>query len=135
MGSRGRQSSAALSVVRPAGIETIDRLQPLVQLTMEQAEVWRTVVDHEEADWFSPSTGELLAHYCRHVVAARRVAQLIAAAEAGETLDVEEYDRLLKMQEREGRAMSSLATKMRISQQATIDKRRQKPKTSQKPWD
>lgn len=76
----------------------------------------------------------MLAQYCRHVVAARRVAQLIADAEASKELDVEHYDRLLKMQEREGRAISSLATRMRISQQATYDKTRKKPSQVRQPW-
>jgi hypothetical protein len=64
------------------------------------------------------------------------VAQLIAAFEKRDEIDVEEYDRLLKMQEREGRAISSLATRMRISQQST--KRQEttsKPRMGPKPWE
>ena len=88
------------------------------------------------AEWFRPETHEILAAYCRHSVAARRVADLIQAFEAEETdsVDVEHYDRLLKMQEREGRAMSSLATRMRMTQQATMHAETKKPKGARKPW-
>lgn len=87
------------------------------------------------ADWFPRETHGMLTQYCRHVVAARRVAQLISKAEKSKTLDLEEYDRLLKMQEREGRAISSLSTRMRISQQATVraDAAR-KPDMVDDPW-
>lgn len=78
----------------------------------------------------------MLAQYCRHIVASRRVAQLIADFEKREELNIEDYDRLLKMQEREGRAISSLATRMRISQQATLDREKKKPtKSAKRPWE
>ena len=54
----------------------------------------------------------------------------------GDGFNVKHYDRLLKMQEREGRAITSLATKMRISQQATLTKRADKgTRGSRKPWE
>lgn len=134
MGIRGRQSTAALTVVA-SGVEIVPRAKPPDELTDEQAHEWRAVVNRLPAEWFPRETHGMLAQYCRHVVAARRVAQLIASAEAGETLDVEEYDRLLKMQEREGRALSSLATRMRLSQQTTYDPRKKKPSTTKRPWE
>ncbi|MBK5958098.1 hypothetical protein CCR97_08190 [Rhodoplanes elegans] len=73
--------------------------------------------------------------YCRHVVAARRVAQLIEQAEKADPFDVANYNTLLIMQEREGRALSSLATRMRLSQQATFDKKKSKPIQGKKPWE
>ncbi|WP_372570372.1 hypothetical protein [Ruegeria jejuensis] len=104
-------------------------------LTQEQSEIWWSVVESLAADWFQPDTYPLLESYCRHVISARKVAQLIAAAEAAEELDVGEYDQLLKMQEREGRALSSLATRMRISQQSTTNHRGNKdPKKKKTPW-
>ena len=52
-----------------------------------------------------------------------------------EDLDLDVLDRLYRMQEREGRAMSSLATRMRITQQTTYDKSKKKPLQGAKPWD
>jgi len=136
MGNRGRTSGAELSVISADGIETVRRPEPPADLTDEQAEEWRAIVNRLAADWFPRETHGMLAQYCRHIVAARRVAQLIEAQEESDTLfDIEEYDRLLKMQEREGRAMSSLATRMRISQQATYDKEKKKPKSGKRPWE
>lgn len=133
MGARGRKSVASMVTTV---VETVSRPDAPYDLTDEQADEWRAVVNRMPADWFPRETWALLSQYCRHVVAARRIAQLISATESRKSVDVEDYDRLLKMQEREGRAMSSLATRMRISQQATVDKKRQKPAiTIGKPWD
>ena len=44
-----------------------------------------------------------------------------------------DYDRLLKMQEREGRAMSALATRMRLTQQSLVTRDRRKGGVRGKP--
>jgi predicted deacetylase len=131
----GRTSSAELAIVTGSGISVISRPEPMPELTSEQAIEWRQVVNRLPADWFPRETWGLLAQYCRHVVAARRVAQLVTQAEKTEPFNIESYDRLLKMQEREGRAISSLATRMRLSQGASYDKKRKKPlEPISKPW-
>lgn len=135
MATRGRKSAASLSVVRAEAIDIVRRPQPPQELTTEQAQEWRAVVDRLPADWFPRETHSLLAQYCRHVVAARRISQLIAASESAGEFDLDEYDKLLKMQEREGRALSSLATRMRITQQTTYDKSKKKPTSGKRPWD
>jgi hypothetical protein len=132
MGNRGRTSAAALSVIGP--VRELRRAQAPAELTDEQADEWRAIVNRMPAEWFPRETHAMLAQYCRHVIAARRVAQLIDALEGRDPFDVEEYDRLLKMQEREGRALSSLATRMRLSQQATYDKTKRKPIAGVRPW-
>lgn len=134
MGIRGRKSAASLTVITPAGVESGRRPKPPAELNDEQAIEWMAVVNRLPADWFPRETHPMLALYCRHVVSARRVAQLIKAAESEKDLDLETYDRLLKMQERESRAISSLATRMRISQQSTYDKSRKKPLSAKPPW-
>jgi len=134
MKTRGRTSAAALEVAVLGAVETVQRPDAPYELTDEQSEEWWAVVNRLPADWFPRETHGLLAQYCRHVVAARRVAQLVAAEEAGE-MDLNRYDQLLKMQEREGRALSSLATRLRITQQSTVDKRTQKPTAIKKPWE
>jgi hypothetical protein len=137
MGTRGKKSVAALSVAMPVGVT--QRPDAPYDLTDEQSEEWWAVVNRMPADWFPRETHALLAQYCRHVVTARRVAQLIADAEnpkaKGAGLDVDAYDKLLKLQEREGRAMSSLATRMRLTQQTTYDPKRKKPIEAKRPWE
>lgn len=136
MAKRGRVSAAALEVASPGLVSSVQRPDAPYDLTDEQSEEWWAVVNRMPADWFPRETHGMLAQYCRHVVAARRCAQLVAACEAEPQLDVERYDRLLKMQEREGRAISSLATRMRISQQATVRaEQARKPTQVKKPWE
>lgn len=137
MAKRGRVPAAATALAAiSAPIETVVRPDAPYDLTDEQSEEWWAVVNRMPADWFPRETHGMLAQYCRHVVAARRVAQLVAAAEASDPLDIENYDRLLKMQEREGRAISSLATRMRISQQATVRaEQARRPTQVKKPWE
>lgn len=138
MKKRGPKSAASLEVALPSAtvIETVSRPDAPYDLTDEQSQEWWAVVNRLPADWFPRETHGMLAQYCRHVVAARRVAQLISTAEKSKTLDVGEYDRLLKMQEREGRAISSLATRMRISQQATVRaESAHKPDMVDNPWE
>ena len=135
MKTRGRTSLAALSVVSGGVIEPVARPKPPGELTEEQAAVWREVVDRLPADWFQAETFPLLAQYCRHVVSARRVQQVVATIEAEEDFDIAEYDRALKMQERESRCIASLATKMRIAQQSTYDQSKKKGSGGvAKPW-
>lgn len=135
MGTRGPRSSASLSVISSSGIEAVERPRAPKELTDEQSFEWTAIVNRMPADWFPRETHGMLAQYCRHVISARRVAQLLADCETSEDFDVENYDRLLKMQEREGRALSSLATRMRLSQQTTYDKSKKKPGQTRKPWE
>lgn len=134
----GRTSAASLETPTPstAVIETVSRPDAPYDLTDEQADEWWAVVNRLPADWFPRETHAMLAQYCRHVVAARRIAQLIRAEEQRKKLDIDGYDKLLKMQDREGRAMSSLATRMRMTQLATVaHERAKKPDIVDNPWD
>ena len=161
MGVRGRRSAASLTVISGDGIAVSPRPSPPVDLSAEMGAEWRLVVNRMRADWFTDETLSLLRQYCRHVVAARRVAELIAGIEAelaagrigapraddkDDEADgaapgyygftIKDYDRLLKMQERESRAIKTFATSMRLSQQSTYDKNTKKgagPKV-RKPW-
>jgi hypothetical protein len=135
MAKRGRPSAASLEIAaRP--VEVIARQTAPHELNDEETEVWSAVVNSWPADWFSPATVPLLTQYCRHVVQARRIAELIERATGDPELSVKDYDRLLKVQERESRAIASLATKMRISQQSTTNHRgNQKNIQARKPWE
>ena len=135
MGDRGRKSAAALSV-RPPSAEVMERPAPPHDLLDEHVEIWRGVVDALPADWFTADNIPLLSQYCRHVVDARRVSELIELATGDPDLCVKDYERLLKMQQRESQIIATLATKMRVSQQSTTNHRgnKEKPK-ARKPWE
>ena len=147
MKQRGRKSG--LSVVRGDGISAVDRPEPLAELTNKQRIEWILIVNSLPADFFPPHSHNVLAQYCRHVVACRHVSLLIGQMEVvlddeetrlrgttPNTTDIDDYNRLLKMQERESRVLMSLATKMRLTQQSTIlpDKIRA-PTISAPPWE
>ena len=135
MGKRGPKSVAGLAVVPEAGkITAVSRPGAPDELDDEEAYEWLLVVNRMPADWFSQDD-RVLVLYCRHVVKARRVAALIAAEEQCKVIDVTKYDRLLKMHEREGRGMTAAATRMRLTQQSTIDRERKKPPLIENPWD
>lgn len=135
MEGRGRRSGAALTVVSGEGIVAIGRPESPDYLSDEQAEEWRAVVTRMPADWFPSETHSMLAQYCRHVVSAKRISQLVEALEKSPDFNVGEYDKLLKMHDREGRALALLATRMRITQQSTYSPNRQKNRSSVKPWE
>ncbi len=118
-------------------------MSPPVTLTDAEREVWLQTVDDQPADAFTPVHAPLLEMYCRHVVQARLLADEILSFDRAWLADddgLKRYDRLLAMQEREVRAASSLATRLRITRQATAD-----PKTvgravrnqarARKPWE
>mgnify|MGYP000465818317 CR=1 FL=1 len=144
MGERGRRAGKELSVVGGKTTRVLDRPSPPADLTDEQAREWVAIVENLPAEWFPRQTWGLLSQYCRHTVNARRVGMLIEQLcnpeleenEDPPPFDTEEYDRLLKMQEREGRALSSLATRMRISQQTFYDREKVKgPSRTKPPWE
>ncbi|HSG15824.1 MAG TPA: hypothetical protein VLE70_05820 [Anaerolineae bacterium] len=123
MGSRGRKSAVELSVIGPGGVSSARRPDPPSELTDEMREVWRTVVNGKPADWFDAGSAPVLAQYCRHVIAARRVAQLIAKIEREEEFDADLWNRLLRAQERQSAQIASLGTKMRLLPQSRYDAR------------
>ena len=107
----------------------------------EETEVWRQVVEALPADWFNGSNMALLAQYCRHVVSARRVAQMLATMETGpDSLDLKEWRDLMRSQALETERLASLATKMRLSQQAVYGARaagtaQRNASTGPRPWE
>jgi len=133
MGSRGKRSADESLAIRPSE----SRPPPLDGLNKAQADEWLAIVNRMPADWFPRETHQLLAQYCRHSVSAQMLSKRIDKMELAKEMDFDAYEKLLKMREREGRAMSSLATRMRISQQATYDKTksRQSAKEADKPWE
>ena len=112
----GRKSAAELSVV----VGSIDgRPQPPSELTKDQREVWDRTVANEGADTFKTAAlQQLLKEYCRHVVTATKLAGMIEAMEAVQVNDLGDYDRLLKMRDRETKALADKATKLRLTNQS-----------------
>lgn len=131
---RGRRSASAVAL-RP--VVLLERPKAPEHLNNAVAHEWAQVVGAMPADHFGRETWPMLEGYCRHVITARKVASLIEQLElSGPELNVREWQRLLSLQDRENRAISDLAMKMRLSQSSRQDKT--KPVHSggvAKPWD
>lgn len=134
MKHRGRKSAAELAVITPV-VELVERPKSPHELNDEETEVWAQVIEAFPSDWFSPANTPLLAQYCRHIVQAKRVAELIERALSDPDVETVYYDRLLKMQQRESNIIQILATKMRISQQGTTNHRGNHKAQRRKLWE
>jgi len=86
--------------------EIIQRPDAPYDLTDEQADEWRAVVNTMPAGHFMRANYALLGQYCRHVVAARRVAQLINQAAKKKEFDRKEFGALLQLQATESAAIT-----------------------------
>ena len=93
------------------------------------------------ADWFRPeqcrcsfNTAGTLLSPIGSLMIEEGERRMLSSEPADFDLDIVSLDRLLKMQERESRAIATLATKMRLSQQSTYDKSKRKPLMGKKPW-
>jgi len=116
----------------PKPLQTHPRQPVPDELSGEAAEVFRAIVDTEEAAWFNKSNIQLLVQYCRHTITAKRVAELIEAA--GDR-DIDLYGRLLVMQRAESGAIAQLATKLRLAPSSARKNRGQPRHEGPKPWE
>jgi hypothetical protein len=114
MRKRGRIGVADLALVRVADVV---RLAAPADLTDAEREQFVAVVNTMPPDYFRPEHRSLILQYIRHRAEADRCAALLRSIVA--SLDnLVAYSRLLRMQDRESRVLSSLATKLRITPQA-----------------
>lgn len=143
---RGRKSTAAKQTAK---LSVIDGGAPALpeppgDLNDEEMEVWQRVVRSEPPDFFtSDVTLSLLADYCRHRVAADVLSRTISDFKS-DWLKMAEgadrYDKLLRMRDRETKAVIRCATKLRLTNQSRYTKgaaataSRSQTRTA-KPWE
>jgi hypothetical protein len=116
MGRRGRPSMASLMV--PDAPEFIQRPDAPYDLTDEQGEEWRAIVGTMDPGHFMRGNYPLLAQLCRHIVNARRLAQLIEQCAKEKDFDRKEFGILLQLEATESAAIMRLSRSMRLTQQA-----------------
>ncbi len=109
---RGRKSGASLALVGDEASSPARLPVPPEHLTDEQGLIWRTVMASPISTVIRPEAYPILEEYCRASVNARRIAALIEQVSED---DLDSFDRLLNMQARAQRAMSSLAEKLRLT--------------------
>lgn len=144
MTQRGRKSAASMAVAAVvAPISSVSRLCAPVHMSDAERAVWLEVVNDQPADAFSSTHAPLLELYCRHIVQARILADELTNFDRAWMADddgLKRYDRLLGMAERESRAASSLATRLRITRQAvehptTVGRSQAAQSKKKKPWE
>lgn len=132
---------AVATLASPVAVS--QRLPAPAHISEAELAVWTEVVNDQPADAFSPTHAPLLELYCRHIVQARVLAEELANFDrTWLTRDdgLKRYDQLLGMAEREGRAASSLATRLRITRQAvehptTVGRGLARQAKTRKPWE
>ena len=111
-----RPSAASLSVV-PIGLP--ERLAPPEDLTEDQAKRWRSIVDANPVDWFGPNTAPLLKEYVRAEAMCDLLAFQIEAAMAGDPVETALLLKgYLDMRDKESKRLTSIGTKLRLTQQS-----------------
>ncbi len=142
MAQRGRKSTAALAVARPTPVLSESRLAPPIHLPDAERDVWFQVVNDQPASSFTETHAPMLELYCRHVVLSRILADELLNFDRAWIADddgLKRYDRLLAMHERESRAASSAATRLRITRQAidqqTVARAIVNAPKAKKPWE
>lgn len=144
MAQRGRKSLASIAAqAQVSPILSEARLTAPLHMSDAERGVWVEVVNDQPASAFSPTHAPLLEMYCRHIVQARILSDELANFDRAWMADddgLKRYDMLLKMAERESRAASSLATRLRITRQAvdhptTAGRAMASRSKGRKPWE
>jgi hypothetical protein len=98
------------------------RVEPPAELLPRQQEIWRAIVSSEPIDFFGTAAlRNLLMDLCRHREAAEKISAVIDSFDAAwlRTEDgSKRYYDLLRMRELEVRSASSLATRLRLTNQS-----------------
>src|SRR5262245_5333553 len=126
-----------LELMDKTSIEVVRRLRSPDELTLEQRKEFERVVTTMPAEWFVPANTSLLVQYCRHVVMARRIADLIEAKISGEVEDMKGLAKLQRAQIAESKIIHQLMTAMRMTPQSVQPSRAVSPKRLQQvpsPW-
>jgi hypothetical protein len=123
-------------------ITTERRLAAPLHVSDAERAVWIEVVSDQPAGAFTATHSPLLEMYCRHVTNARIIADELLNFERSWLADddgLKRYDKLLAIAERESRAASSLATRLRITRQAvdqqTVGRALVNQIKTRKPWE
>jgi len=129
-----RKSTAALSIVGADGVvETLKRPKAPAELTLDEANEWRELINVLPADQYSPDVYPVLIQLCRHKVNARRLSDMkqdyIGKKDIAGELGI------MKLEEEQSRVIAMLMTKLRLTPQSRYDAKKKRGPTSKKPWE
>jgi hypothetical protein len=113
MTQRGRKSP--LKLVEMAVGDICPRPVPPAELSDEEAAEWVALCNSLSPDYFTRPTHATLAQCCRHVVIARRLAELIHRLEKRKKFDERRYARLIKEHRAETLAITNCLRALRLT--------------------
>ena len=120
----GPKSAAELSVAPVIDVRHAkERPVPLEGLSEPERAIWQRITAAMPANWFNREHLDLLARYCQHQARAHtfsRMASHFKPSEIGETITLDDLDRICRMAERESRAALALARSMRFTHQSQL---------------
>lgn len=140
----GRQSAAAQSVLSavPVGLKQRAEVPVAFRDNSPEAEMWRSIVSAEAAEWFHAGDLPLLEAFCKAAVHYRRVtvicetaAYVIESAHGGQTINP-----IFKLQDLLAKQMAGLAGKLRLAQSTRVSNHQaastaKKSASGAKPWE
>lgn len=134
---RGRKSAAATEIAMVEGLtDIVPRPHPPAELSDEEAVEWVVICNAVPAGYFPSATHMVVVQYCRHVVVARHLSELIHKCERGRRFDLGQYRRLCSLQQRETLAIYGCLRSMRLTHLATYSRDRSPiPTEMPKPWE
>jgi hypothetical protein len=99
--------------------------EPLEELSQEERVEWVKFTSRMPPDWFPSETWPMLAQLCRHICQGRWIGQCLQEARAGilDPTDDDQLDRIERLQrlhDREGRAMTAMMVRLRLTSQQRI---------------
>lgn len=130
----------------PFGATDAEHPQPPAELSEEEAEIWRGIVNKMPPTFFAEPTWPMLISLCRHVRAARLFAQQSQAyeAELPRAINNKRHEilrtiaALSRAQSGESRTIAMLSTRLKITQlcdSTNVHKARRSFLREQKPWE
>ena len=121
MKQRGRKSAASHDItVIDGGVGAPP--EPPGDLNSDQMDIWNAIVRTEPAGFFNTdAVRSLLADYCRHREASETLSRVLGEFDPEWTKapdGLRRYDTLLRLRDRESKAVMRCATKLRITNQS-----------------
>ena len=113
MMQRGRKS--ALSLLETAMTDICPRPEPPAELSEEEGAEWIEMCNAVPADYFDKPAQVVLAQYCRHVVVARHLSELIRRCEKSKKFDAKQFRFLIREQRAETLAIYGCLRSMRLT--------------------
>lgn len=111
-----KQSAASLAIVPPA---QAGPLSAPTELSESERALWAEITESKPSDWFGADSAPLLKEYVRAVVLCDVLDEKVKRAMGAETeTPVGDIKLLLDMRDKEAKRATSLATKLRLTQQS-----------------